>query len=324
MRPSDRIAAAPLVPVEAAACGLCGGVESRPHTVSFDYEYATCRNQWRFVQCTACETIYLNPRPAAAALAVIYPSNYYSYNYDQQINPVARLAKERLDRRTLSWLIGQLSTPLTTYCDVGCGNGRYLRAVAARGIPRERLFGTELDAEVVGQLVAEGFKVERTTLEDARTLPEGGIQLMTMFSVLEHVSEPARLLAKVKTLLAPGGLLAVEVPNPRSINARWFRERYWGGYHTPRHWNLFTLDALAAAGRRAGLRVKTFRRTTGHAFWLFSLHHYVRYELGWDRVGRLLHPATCLPGVALATALDLIWARAGGDTDNVLVVLERM
>jgi SAM-dependent methyltransferase len=321
---SDPTASAPLVPVQPARCGLCDADDSRPYAVSADYEYGTCRNEWRFVECAACGTIYLNPRPAPEALPVIYPPNYYSYNYDQQISWLARTAKSWLDRRTLTWLIGQLNAPLQAYCDVGCGNGRYLRSIAARGIPHEHIYGTELDGEVVRRLVAEGFQVERSTLEEARGIPQGGIQLMTMFSVLEHVAEPWRLLQKARTILAPGGLLVAEIPNPRSLNARWFRNRYWGGYHTPRHWNLFAIDALSAAAGRAGLRVKTSRRTTGHAFWLFSLHHYVRFELGWDSVGRLLHPATCLPGVALATAFDLLRARAGRETDNLIVVLERV
>jgi hypothetical protein len=144
-----------------------------------------------------------------------------------------------------------------------------------------------------------------------------------MFSVLEHVAEPGRLLARTRDLLHPGGLVVAEVPNPASLNARWFRDRYWGGYHTPRHWNLFRLDALRETAARVGLQLRTYRRTTGHAFWLFSLHHYLRYERGWHRLGQVLHPARCLPGVAVATAVDLVRARLGGETDNVLVVLER-
>ena len=142
--------------------------------------------------------------------------------------------------------------------------------------------------------------------------------------MLEHVSSPAAVLTRAARLLAPGGLLVAEVPNPRSLNARLFRHRYWGGYHTPRHWNLFTLGALSSAASRAGLSLRAFRRTTGHAFWLFSLHHYLRYRLGWDRLARWLHPARCLPGVAVATAVDLVRARFGGETDNMLVVLERV
>ena len=316
------LTSAPLIAVEGAICGICGASRHRPYAVSADYEYQTCRNEWTFVECLDCGTIYLHPRPAAGTLATIYPANYYSYAYDQRINAVARRAKDWLDRRRLVWMLGLLGRPLRAYLDVGCGNGRYLEAVATLGTPHDRIYGLELDAGVVDRLRSAGFKVERATLEDA-ALPEGHFDLITLFSVLEHVSSPRALLERAAALLAPGGLLVAEFPNPRTTNARWFRDRYWGGYHTPRHWNLFTVESLAAAAAPSGLRLKTLCRTTGHAFWLFSLHHYVRYRLGWDRLGRLLHPGICLPGVALATAVDLVRARFGGETDNVLVILER-
>jgi 2-polyprenyl-3-methyl-5-hydroxy-6-metoxy-1,4-benzoquinol methylase len=323
MPPVNPAPLAPLIAVVPATCGLCGSDKHRPYATSQDYEYGTCRNSWTFVECLECRTVYLNPRPAPDTLSTIYPANYYAYNYDQRINAVARWAKERLDRRMLAWVVQQLGRPLRSYCDVGCGNGRYLEAMARSGVPRDRIYGVELDDTVVARLCAAGFRVECATIETARTLPDGGLDLMTLFSVLEHVSEPRAILGRAAALLAPGGLFVAEVPNLRSLNGRLFRDRYWGGYHTPRHWNLFTIEALTAAAERVGLRVKTFRRTTGHAFWLYSLHHYLRYERQWDRLGKMLHPATCLPGVAVATAVDLVRARLGGETDNMLVVIER-
>lgn len=304
-------------------CGICGADRHRPYASSADYEYNTCRNEWTFVECLDCGTVYLNPRPAADTLSTIYPANYYSYNYDQRINALAVRAKEWLDRRMLAWIVGLLGRSPRTYLDVGCGNGRYLEAVASLGTPRGQIYGLELDAAVVERLRGAGFQVELATLERAVSLPEGRIDLITLFSVLEHVASPAAVLERAARLLAPGGLLVAEVPNPRSTNARLFRNRYWGGYHTPRHWNLFTLEALSSSAARAGLSLRTYRRTTGHAFWLFSLHHYLRYERGWERLARWLHPARCLPGVAVATAFDLVRARWGGETDNTLVVFER-
>jgi 2-polyprenyl-3-methyl-5-hydroxy-6-metoxy-1,4-benzoquinol methylase len=250
---------APLLPVESARCGMCGMSEGVPYAVSYDYEYGTCRNTWQFVQCTGCSAIYLNPRPAREALRSVYPPHYYSYNYDQRIGALARRGKEWMDRRALRWMIGHLDVPLSAYLDVGCGDGRYLRMMATFGLSRDRIYGVELEEQIVDRLAREGFQMEMATIEDARTLPDGHFQLLTMFSVLEHVADPARLLERACALLSPGGLLVAEVPNPLSLNARWFRDRYWGGYHTPRHWNLFTLETLTAAATRAGLRLKAYR-----------------------------------------------------------------
>ena len=79
------------------------------YTVGFDYELRTCRNPWRMVQCRQCSHVWLNPRPALATLPVIYPPTYYSYNYKQQINPIATWAKAVLDRRKMRGILRKLA-----------------------------------------------------------------------------------------------------------------------------------------------------------------------------------------------------------------------
>jgi SAM-dependent methyltransferase len=47
------------------------------------------------------------------------------------------------------------------------------------------------------------------------SLPSGELDLILLVSVLEHVSEPLRLLSEVHRLLAPGGVALVNVPSWR-------------------------------------------------------------------------------------------------------------
>ena len=314
---------APFIPTQAVSCDLCGSDVAEPYATSYDYEYGTCGNTWTFVRCRACDNVYLNPRPRPDAVPTIYPPNYYSYNFDQQIHPIARAAKAWLDRGRFRWIRRQVRAPLTAYLDVGCGNGRYLRLLARAGLRRDRLFGTELDEKVVASLRAEGFNARHGRFEDISDLPEAFFQLVTFFSVLEHVPQPLALLERAGTLLAPGGVVLCEVPNIRSWNAQLFRDRYWGGYHTPRHWNLFSAATFTRAVESVGLRVRTLKRGTGHAFWMYSFHHYVRYQLGLDRIGRWLHPSTCIPGLAVVTAVDLVRAWLDRETDNTIFILEK-
>ena len=313
---------APRIATHTVSCDLCGSADADAYADSYDYEYGTCSNTWRFVRCRGCGNVYLNPRPDRDTIAAIYPPNYYSYNFDQQIHPIARAAKAWLDRGRFRWIRRQLRVPLEAYLDVGCGNGRYLRVMAAAGLARDRIYGTELDEQVVASLRAEGFNARHGLFEEIADLPESFFQLVTFFSVLEHVSQPLAVLGRARALLAPGGVVLCEVPNIRSWNAQLFKDRYWGGYHTPRHWNLFSAETFTRAVETLGFRVRTLQRGTGHAFWMYSFHHYVRYHLGWERLGRWLHPSTCLPGLAVVTAMDLVRARLGRETDNTVFVLE--
>ena len=46
-------------------------------------------------------------------------------------------------------------------------------------------------------------------------LPSGGLDVALAVSVVEHVADPARLLAELRRLLAPGGLALINVPSWR-------------------------------------------------------------------------------------------------------------
>jgi 2-polyprenyl-6-hydroxyphenyl methylase/3-demethylubiquinone-9 3-methyltransferase len=82
--------------------------------------------------------------------------------------------------------------------------------------------------------------------------PEGLFDVITCFEVLEHSPAPERTLADIASLLAPGGCVifstAVQPANIREIRANWW-------YVAPRngHASIYTLAALARAGRDAGL-----------------------------------------------------------------------
>ena len=315
---------APKITMEYNSCGLCGSDRSEPFSESYDYEYQTCSNIWKFVKCLNCSCVYLNPRPDRKSLESIYPPNYYAYNYNESITAVARRAKEWLDTFTFRSILKELELELSTFLDIGCGNGRYLKAMEQRGLSKQNIYGIELHGGIARELCDEGFQVFATPFEEVNDLPEGEFELITLFSVLEHLAKPHEILLKVKNLLKPGGLLVFEVPNIESVNAHIFRNHYWGGYHTPRHWHFFSQTIIKDISRLLGYKIKRIKMTTGHSFWLWSVHHYFRYSLGWDRIGKLLNPGKCLPGLVLMTAIDLVRARFMSQTDNMLVFLEKL
>jgi SAM-dependent methyltransferase len=145
-----------------------------------------------------------------------------------------------------------------------------------------------------------------------------------MFHVIEHVDDPAALVARIHDWLSPGGILAVETPNLESLDARLFHRTYWGGYHIPRHWNLFTPGSVARLLRQSGLEVLTALYQTGHSFWMYSLHHAVRFNgTSRPRAGAWFDPTKSLVGLAGFTAFDLLRGWLGAKTSAMLVVCRK-
>jgi SAM-dependent methyltransferase len=81
--------------------------------------------------------------------------------------------------------------------------------------------------------------------------------VVTAWAVFEHLRDPAAAFRAVAGLLRPGGILILEVPNLRSIWARWALQE-----DVPRHLYFFTPRTLRAYGEAAGLELERVRHTT--------------------------------------------------------------
>ncbi|MCB1079235.1 MAG: class I SAM-dependent methyltransferase, partial [Verrucomicrobiae bacterium] len=313
---------APLVAEESVPlCPVCGGAEHGRFAEGYDYELMTCANRWRFVHCDECGHVWLNPRPAISELGTIYPKHYYAYNYASKISPIAVKAKEWLDRGKMKGIVSTLGRAPGSYMDIGCGDGRFLRSMEKLGVPREKNYGLELDERVVAPLREQGFQAFCERVEDCERVPEGALDLITMFHVIEHVDDPASVVRQAAKWLAPGGIFAVETPNLDSLDARVFHETYWGGYHIPRHWNLFKPDTLARLFADQGLEPVATRYQTGHSFWMYSMHHWLRYEgTPRPRLARCFDPVGgFLPFLAGFTAFDKARGALGAKTSAILM-----
>jgi SAM-dependent methyltransferase len=306
-------------------CAVCGGGEFAVIARGADYELQTCANEWIFRQCADCGHVQLDPRPAVAALPVIYPAHYYSYDMEKSVGRVALAGKAFLDRRKFARILDLLGRSPGAYLDVGCGDLKYLELMRGFGVSPDRLYGLELDDRVVERARRRGFRVFAERVEASDAIPHGAIDFATMFHVIEHVADPGAVIRKIASWLTPGGVLALETPNFDSLDARLFRSKYWGGYHIPRHWHIFTRRSLATLLEGNGFAVEAISYQPGHSFWLYSLHHLLRYNriLPMPRLAQLFHPLKSLPMLVLATGFDVIRAKLGFRTSAMLFIARR-
>jgi 2-polyprenyl-3-methyl-5-hydroxy-6-metoxy-1,4-benzoquinol methylase len=115
-------------------------------------------------------------------------------------------------------LVARLPRPLGRVLDVGCGAGGVGRSLRAAGA--EEIVGIELNADAAAR-AREVLDVVLTG--DAETLVTGGeltgpFDTVVLYDVLEHLVDPAALLATLRPLVAPGGRVHVSVPNARHFS----------------------------------------------------------------------------------------------------------
>ncbi len=101
--------------------------------------------------------------------------------------------------------------------DFGCGRGDFMHLLTARDITT---IGVELDVAVAKQAQDEGLPVEVADGFDvlARTA-DGALGGLVSLQVIEHLTRGTllHLIDEARRVLRPGGLLAFETPNPRSL-----------------------------------------------------------------------------------------------------------
>ena len=124
-----------------------------------------------------------------------------------------------------------------------------------KGVSKKKNYGLELEENSIKELKKEGYQVFVERVEDCDKIENNSLDLATMFHVIEHVDDPKTVVRKVADWLKPGGIFALETPNIDSKDARKFKDAYWGGYHIPRHWNLFSKETLNMILEENGLEL---------------------------------------------------------------------
>src|SRR5205085_4323933 len=101
--------------------------------------------------------------------------------------------------------------------------------------------------------------------------------VILMLNLIEHVPDPRAVLSKARDLLTREGRLFIKTPNFDAWDARLFRHRSWGGYHTPRHFVLFRRESLERLCRECGFEIVGFSYTQGAPFWSVSMLDLLRH-----------------------------------------------
>jgi len=108
--------------------------------------------------------------------------------------------------------------PDTAILDLGCGTGAYLARLANAGF--RNLTGIDRNVENFGAQEYARFEAVDLMNGDLSELKESSFGVVTAIEVIEHVSNPERIVEVAARCLAPRGWLMITTPNIYSIRAR--------------------------------------------------------------------------------------------------------
>jgi SAM-dependent methyltransferase len=192
--------------------------------------------------------IYENPRFPAEAIIASYMQSEEG-GHDSQYEMRVRSFGAALRR-----LAKHLPPPGARVLDIGTAGGAFLTAADRFGYDTH---GLEPSQYLVNQGKGRGLKLEQGTI-DKHDFPARSFDMVCLWDVIEHLTDPKAALVEIRKLLKPSGVLLINYPDIGTWQARLAGRRFW--WILSVHLHHFTRKTMTEICRRAGFETFHFQR----------------------------------------------------------------
>lgn len=202
---------------------------------------------------------WLNPLPTFEWYQEFYNNGYYGAETGKELD-LNRFAGRRVDyfSRRIQRIAGRLGRRPRSILEVGSGDGCFLQAAKQAGIEAH---GTEISVSASEKAVRRyGVEVLLGDLIRSDLPLRPPYDVVVMNHVLEHLLTPMHYLERVRDLLAPGGILAIEIPqqfiNPVDLTYRALGVRRRFTAYSMHHPYFYTVSSVRRLLGAAGYRIE--------------------------------------------------------------------
>jgi 2-polyprenyl-3-methyl-5-hydroxy-6-metoxy-1,4-benzoquinol methylase len=232
-------------------CPACRAAASKPFAEIRHFKYDRCGDSG---------FVFANPAPSDRCSNEFYNSDFYG-NYrtleEETIakQPYYSISSYTDPRRLARWLTCEKSARIL---DFGCGPASFI-ALLRDEFGFANVEGLELN-EISAGVAARSYGIQLTPT--ISQLKHKAYDVIILFEVIEHLTNPEEVVSLCSELLSPGGHLFITTPSVRNIPARFFPS-HCGHYTGPSHVSLFTEEAMSRLLSRFNLKIE--RLETDHA-----------------------------------------------------------
>jgi 2-polyprenyl-3-methyl-5-hydroxy-6-metoxy-1,4-benzoquinol methylase len=170
---------------------------------------------YQLLQCNHCGAVSANIEQENEKQHInsVYNNDEYYEKMVREIHQQYEYRKQQFGNDRYDYIVGRLGldVPKIKVLDIGCGAGYFLSSLQDNNV---RCKGIEVTPHLVKYCQNRGFDVDSNQLAEE---PDEEYDVITMFDVLEHLSDPILMLNTIKKKLRVGGYCIAFTPNINSI-----------------------------------------------------------------------------------------------------------
>jgi 2-polyprenyl-3-methyl-5-hydroxy-6-metoxy-1,4-benzoquinol methylase len=244
------------------SCPLC---EYKFSEILFERKSAISDYFYKIVRCQNCSLAYQYPSLNEEDIKRIYdteyfenplPLNIYGYkNYGIYKDKLIADWRLTLQDLGLSDLLNNGNFQ-KRILDVGCAYGFFLDFMRSRGyLP----YGVDISFHAV-KFAREKLNLENVFVGELESLNFGEefFDIVTMFHIIEHLTEPKKSLKEVHRILKKDGILILQFPVIDSLVYKIYKKK-WRQFRVPEHTFYFSKNTISLLLKKTGFSPLKFR-----------------------------------------------------------------
>jgi SAM-dependent methyltransferase len=215
-------------------CPACG---SEQHTSQFD------KSGFHYVQCSQCDTLFVNPRPTCENLMHIYTdSPSTKFWVEEFFLPMVEARREKIFKPRAQYItekFPQLRTGIIG--DIGAGFGIFSEELK-KIWPDANILAIEPSVDMASICRDKGLTVIESTMENVDPACNK-FDLLTAFELFEHLHDPSVFARQAFALLNRGGYLYFTTLNGLGFDIQLLWEKS-KSVSPPHHLNFFNPQSI--------------------------------------------------------------------------------
>lgn len=201
------------------------------------------RIHYRMVVCNTCGLVRSDPVADSESLAQLYAQS--SFNYNDEVSCITSTYGRYLRK------LESLGIKKGSLMEIGCGNGFFLEEALRQGY--QSVAGVEPSTEAIAKASPQVRPTIVCDMVKPGLFEPNQFDVICMFQVLDHISDPASLIQECYKILKPGGVILCLNHNVKALSAKFLKEK--SPIIDIEHTYLYSLTTLGNLCEKHGLKV---------------------------------------------------------------------